>query len=270
MGFFNDLLGKSSAKSATQLGQRNMGEINRGYDRADTVSGEGYNRQMGLYQPLAEQAQRGNQLYGDAYGVNGAEAQGRAFQQYRGDPFYAHADQQTSNMLGNLMRKWSALGMSNSGNSGMSLARAGLDAQDRRIGEWRGGLGQFANQSQGYADRMSGVTGNYYGGMADRAVGRTNALTQNDTQATMAANNARQQGVSNVLGLGGMIGNMAMSAATGMPVGTGSGQRGGTSPGGVSSGGTWAGGGSGGTWQNPDWNYRGYQGYQPDQYRPWA
>jgi len=214
-GFFSELLGSAGAKRAEALGARNASTINSGYDSADAYSRTGYDTSQGFLQPYADTARRGYDLYADSYGVNGADAQGRAFSQYQGDPFYAHANDQTGNALSNLFKRYHAQGMGNSGNSMLALSRAGLEAQDRRIGEWRGGLGQFANQGVQLAGQQSGLANNFYTGMADRALGRAGALTQNDTAATIAGNNSRAAGMNNLMSVFGTVAGAGTRMATG-------------------------------------------------------
>jgi hypothetical protein len=207
MSFFSDLLGKSSAKAATQLGQRNMGRINEGFDSAGTFARQGYDASTERLNPFLQSSSRGYNMLADSYGLSGDEARQRAFQTYQSDPFNQHSGQITQNMLGNVMRTAASRGMGNSGATQLAMSRAGLEAQDRRIADWRGGLGQFGNQAVGIAGTMAGLDQGYYGGEADRAVSRANALNQTDANATMAASNARMAGVNNLLsGVGNIAG----------------------------------------------------------------
>jgi hypothetical protein len=212
MSIIGDLMGRTSARSAEQLGQRSMGRINEGYDNADRYSRQGYDTSIGRFQPFADTSRRGYDLWADSYGINGADAQNRAFGQYQNDPFYQHSSELTNNLLRNIMRQSASRGMGNSGASALAMGRAGLEAQDRRIGEWRGGLGQFGNQALGIAGTMSGFDRDYYGGMADRSIGRVNAINGIDANSTMAANNARMAGVNNLMRGLGTLGGQAIGA----------------------------------------------------------
>jgi hypothetical protein len=215
MSFFSDLLGRSSARAATQAGERSMARTNEGYATADTAARTGYDTATGRLQPFAQTAGRGYNLLADSYGVNGADARQRSFETYASDPFNAHSGAVTQNQLMNVMRTAASRGMGNSGATQLAMSRAGLEAQDRRIGDWRQGLGQFGNQAIPLAGTMAGMDQSYYGGVGDRAMGRANALNQTDINATMAANNARMAGVNNLLAGIGQIGGMATRAATG-------------------------------------------------------
>jgi len=210
MSFFRDLFGRTSANSARQLGQRNEGRINEGYSNADRVSAEGYGRATGRIQNFANTGGAAYDLYSSSYGANGEDARNRAFQTYSSDPFNQHSNQQTQNMLTGMFRKYHAQGMGNSGNSQMAIGRAGLEAQDRRIADWRSGLSGLASQGYQASNALAGLDNQYYGGMADRAVGRVGALNQNDVNATQAENNARMSGVNNLLSIGGNVARMGI------------------------------------------------------------
>lgn len=207
MGFFSDLLGKSSAKAANQLGQRSMERTNAGYDSADTANRTGYQSATGRIEPFMGTAGRGYNLLADSYGVNGNEARQAAYDNFSADPFNQQSNQLTQNLLGNIMRTAASRGMGNSGATQLAMSRAGLEAQDRRVADWRSGLGQFGNQAIPLAGTLAGMDTAYYGGVGDRAIGRANALNTTDANATMAANNARMAGVNNLLsGLGNIAG----------------------------------------------------------------
>jgi len=218
MGFFSSLLGKDSAKAAEQLGQRSMQRTNQGYDTANQYAKTGYDTSMGRYQPLYGQAQSGYNLLADSYGLNGDAARDKAYASYSSDPFNAQSGQITQNLLGNIMNTAASRGMGNSGATQLAMSRAGLEAQDRRVADWRSGLTGFGNQAVGIAGNMAGLDQNYYGGMADREVGRAGALNQTDANATMAASNAKMSGITNLLS---GIGNIAGMAFQGFAPGKG-------------------------------------------------
>ena len=215
MSFFGSLLGKDSAKAAEQLGQRNAGEINSGYAQADQYAGQGYGASQARFQPYAEQGQRGNQAYGNALGLNGQEAQQGAYQQFQNDPFLAYARQNSGNEVNAIFKRYGAQGMANSGASGLAVSRAAGERANSDVNNWLSRLQGVGQQGVQVAGQQAGLDQNYYGGMSDRAVGRTNALVGNDTNATMAANNARQSGVNNLLNVFGTVAGAGARYATG-------------------------------------------------------
>lgn len=260
MGLFSSLMGKDSARAATALGERNRGQLTSSYGQANDYAKQGYDTQMGFYKPYAEGGQRAQTAYDNTLGLNGQAARDRQFQEgYVNDPAGAYRTQQTQNQIAQLYRKYNA---SPSGvNSGAAMYGAGrltMDRFDKDWGDYQNRLLQLGQQGLGVANAQAGAAGNYYGGMADRSIGLGNALVSNDTNATMAANKARQQGINNMMAIAGGMGQMAM----GMPP---------TSFGNVgkSSGGNSA-------WFNPDTNQLWSSssmpngGYAPDPRLPWG
>ena len=74
MSFFSSLLGKDSAKAAQQLGQRNAGQINQGYEQAGQAAKTGYDQSMGYINPYAQSGQRGQSAYENTLGLHGQQA----------------------------------------------------------------------------------------------------------------------------------------------------------------------------------------------------
>jgi len=215
MSFFSDLLGKSSAKAATQLGQRNASQINSGYDSANTYAGQGYEASTNRLSPYEQQGQKGFGAYNDALGINGDAARQQQFQTFQSDPFMQYARQNSGNEVNALFRKYGAQGMANSGASGLAVSRAAGERAQGDVNNWMNRLQGLGGQGFQAAGALAGNDQQYYGGMADRAVGRSNALVGNDTNATMAANNARQGGINNLLSIFGTISGAAARAASG-------------------------------------------------------
>ena len=211
MGFFSTLLGKDSANAATQLGQRNEGRLNSGYAEANNYAKTGYDTSMARFQPFAEQGQRGFNAYNDAIGANGGDARQRQFQNFESDPFLAYANQNNGTALNAMFGKYNARGMGNSGASRLAVQRVAGEQAQGNVNNWLGRLQGAGQQGLQIAGQQVGLDQGYYGGMGDRAIGRVNALNNNDTLATQAANNARMAGMNNLLSGIGSIGGMAIS-----------------------------------------------------------
>lgn len=215
MAFFDSLLGKDSAKAVQQLVQRNAGEINAGYGQADQYAGEGYGSSQARFQPYAEQGLRGNQAFGNAIGLNGQEAQQGAYRQFQQDPFLAYARQNSGNEYNAIFKRYGAQGMANSGASGLAVSRAAGERATGDVNNWINRLQGVGQQGAQFANQQAQLDQNYYGGMSNRAVNRSNALVGNDTNATMAANNARQSGVNNLLNVFGTVAGAGARYMTG-------------------------------------------------------
>lgn len=218
MGFFDDLLGKSSARAAAQLGQRNAAQINSGYDDADRHSRTGYDQSMGFLNPFAQSGRAGQTAYENTLGLNGQQARQQQFQTgYIDDPALAYRDGQTGAQINSLLRKY------NAGPSGVNSGAAALGSARIRAENFNNDWGGYQNRLQGLgqqglqvAGQQAGLTTGYYDGAGQRAIGRSTALVGNDTQATMAANNARMSGVNNLLsGLGSLGGAVFSGFAPG-------------------------------------------------------
>lgn len=217
MGFFSSLLGKDSAKAAEALGQRNAGQINTSYDKADTQAKTGFDESMGYYQPYAKAGEAATTAYGNALGLNGQAARDQQFKTgYVDDPARAYRDANAQTQMNALYRKYNA-GPSGV-NSGATMMASGRLSNELFNTDWNGYLDRLQGQQQQgaqVAGAQAGTATGYYSGAADRSVGRGNALVSNDTQATQAANNARQGGINNLLNIWGT----AMGAATRMATG---------------------------------------------------
>ena len=188
---------------------------------------------MGYYQPYAESGKAGQTAYENTLGLHGQQARQQQFQTgYLDDPALAYRDQQTGNQINALMRKYNAGGQGV--NSGAAALGVGRIRSENFNNDWGGyqnrlqGLGQQGFQAAG---QQAGLTTGYYNGAADRSIARSNALVGNDTQATMAANNARMSGVNNLLSIGGSVLGAGTRLATGGGFNFGGSSGGGLSPG---------------------------------------
>lgn len=230
MGFFSSLLGKDSAKAAEALGQRNAGQINTSYDKADTQAKTGFDESMGYYKPYAATGEAANTAYGNALGLNGQAARDQQFKTgYVEDPARAYRDANAQTQMNALYRKYNA-GPSGV-NSGATMMASGRLSNELFNTDWNGYLDRLKDgQAQGaqVAGAQAGTTTGYYNGLADRSVNRGNAIVNNDTQATMAASNAKQAGINNLLSIGGTIAGLG----TRMYLGGGSGSSAGSGAGG--------------------------------------
>ena len=218
MGFFSSLLGKDSANAAQQLGYRNRDQINSSYADANGQAKTGYDDSMGYYKPYAEAGHRGQTAYENTLGLNGQQARQQQFREgYEQDPALQYRQQQNQTAMTNLLRKYNASGQGV--NSGAALYGAGRLQNEQFNTDW----GNYQNRLQGMgqqgfqaAGQQAGLTSGYYNGLADRAVGRGSALTQSDTNATMAASNARMQGMNNLMsGIGAVGGSVFKAFAPG-------------------------------------------------------
>lgn len=146
-----------------------------------------YNERGNTYlQPYAQQGQGANKLYGTFLGLDGADAQRGAFQNYAGaDPFRQYNE---DNALKAMSRQFNRLGMLDSGNSRYAMSKAMLDrgSQDfdtymqRLAGMGQQGMGA-ANQLAGFANQTGGMLGQMRMGLGQQQAG--NAINYQNSLA---------------------------------------------------------------------------------------
>ena len=258
MGFFDTFLGKTQQGDLDAGYRDSRRDTNRGYDRGEDLLKHGRNRALGdlaygrnaitdgvrdasgtvsdytnqavnTLSPYAQSGAGATDLYNQALGIDGRDAQQDFYSNYEADPFREFNEDRTTNAL---LRKYNAAGMGNSGASRIAAARANLErgSQDYNayLDRLRGASaqgGQFASQQAniqaGAGDRIGGYqygggqavannfgqqadlnrnTGNALAGLAvDRGI--TNAGNRINYANATAAN--RSTGLNNLLNLGG-------------------------------------------------------------------
>lgn len=110
------------------------GDINAGAGRARSAL-TGANA---LMQPFQQQGTRANTMYGDAIGINGADARGAAQNVYMSDPIMEALMNQSNE---NVLQRYNASGLANSGASRAAI----LQNQYNNYGSW---LDRLNNQGQ--------------------------------------------------------------------------------------------------------------------------
>lgn len=234
MSLWGSFTGSDARRQLEQSKAQADNALAAGKTQAEGAYGTGYNNAQGYLQPYAAGGQRAQDMYWNALGVNGADAQKNFMSNYSsGDPFRAWNDDNTAKMIArqSAARGWGG----GAGMTQLALARAGMErgSQDyenymNRLGQQAGQGAQFAGQqsslASGYGNNLAGL---YYGNaqqQAGNAINYGNAMAQN---SNVFANN--------MLGLGSMV----ASAMTGVPMGRpgGSNTGGSTTPGTAANGG---------------------------------
>ena len=187
----------------------------------------------------------GNAAYGQytaAIGADGPEAQQSYWNNYQADPQRGYDENRAVDAVN---RSMSSRGMSRSGFGALAGARAGMDAGRNYTMDRLNRLQGLGQQGYGTANQLANIdlsTGQQLSAL-DVAKGQAEA------GMNMGLAGSRNILTNNLMEIGGMI----ISAATGMPVGMGSG--GGSSSGG---GGSSSGGGGIAPGGHGDWRtYRG-------------
>jgi hypothetical protein len=212
MGILDDLMGKSSARSAelaadtqgranARGGQRFRENVNAGYDTAD-----------GYLQPFAQQGQRGYDLYADSIGVNGAGGYGRAFDTFNADPFRAGMQDAAGREVDRLFRRYNPTGQT--GASQLAVSRATSDRYAQDVGDFRNRLMGFGGQGLQVAGQRAGMAvnrGQQIGGSWQQQMTNAGNIAAG---GIMNASNARTAGTNNLFKGLGAVGGMALSAFT--------------------------------------------------------
>jgi len=185
--------------------------MNRAYSNAGKTTREYAGRAINHLTPYANQ---GNQAYGqyaDAIGVNGNDAQSGYWDNYQADPQRGYDEDRA---IDGVNRSMSARGMSRSGFGALAGARAGMDAGRSYTTERLNRLQGLGQQGYSASNQLANIDLNTGNTLAGYDIGEG----QNNQAAHMGLAGTRNMGWNSALKVGGM----ALSAATGMPVGMGS------------------------------------------------
>jgi len=204
MSFFANLFGGKSGKNAANAAAEAQQAANA---RARTDITDGFTSAQGRVQPYAEAGRRGFNLYNDAIGVNGEAGYKNALTNFNADPFLAGQDDAAARGLRSTFRRYNSQGMGNSGASGAAVARYAGDDYARRVADYRNrlmGAGQGGQQMAQFQSGLDTQQGQMLSG---------NSMNTGNIEAQRLANiyQAQQQGMNNLLGMVGGIGNFALA-----------------------------------------------------------
>lgn len=200
---YDSFTGDSQKRRADEANRLATGFMQSGWDEGSGFVKD-YNERGNAYlQPYSQQGQGANKLYGTFLGLDGADAQRSAFQNYQGaDPFRQYNE---DNALKAMSRQYNRLGMLDSGNSRYAMSRAMLDRGSQDFGEYMQrlqGLGQqglgAANSLAGYANNTGGMLGQMRMNLGQQQAG--NAINYQNSLA--AADGIFGNNLLKVAGLG--------------------------------------------------------------------
>jgi hypothetical protein len=154
-------LGYDRARTDLQAGKDEViGYISQGKEEALGKQQQA----LDLYQPLMEQANKGAGLYGDFYGLGGAEGQAAAQQNWEGSPLYKA-------MVGESTLGQQALDRQAAGRGNRYNAADTLQYQGQLAGKY---LNDYTSGLRPYLDQQGNLVGqqaNIYGNMANTIMG---------------------------------------------------------------------------------------------------
>lgn len=155
------------------------GQLNQGYDAAINASNDYLQRTQNVLNPYIEQGQQAQGLYGQAIGLDGAEAQKQFLDNYAtSDPFRQHNEDMANKAM---LRAANASGRKFSGQTDLAMARASLDRGSEDYNNYLNRLQQQSNQGSQFAGALAGYTHNtgqqIAGYEAGRGTGQANLST---------------------------------------------------------------------------------------------
>lgn len=219
---------RAGQKQTTVAYNTGRKDINSGADAALGYLGDS----NALLQPYAEQGTRANTMYGDAIGVNGADARTTAQGNYLSDPIFAALMEKGNS---DIFKKYNAGGMGDSGASRAAVLQSSYDNYsdwlDRLSGQGQQGLqaaGQMGqnnanmatvstnrgtalagldqwqgNNAKDYATAFAGNRVNLGNTVGQGLMDVANTKAGNAISARSALANTRGMGWQNALSLGG-------------------------------------------------------------------
>lgn len=221
MASLGDMLGSftggTQKKYANQAYESSTRELQQGRDKSIDAYGQGYSQAQGYLTPYSQQGRQANKIYGTYLGLDGADAQRGAMQQYAGaDPFRAYNEQQANQ---GMARQYNRMGLMGSGNMALGMGRASLERGSQDYNNYLGRLAGLGQQGMGAAGQLGQYAMQHGQGVAGAWNGYGNAQAGNEIQRANALGQASGILGNNLMKLGGL----AISAYTGMPVNPGGG-----------------------------------------------
>lgn len=226
MGLWDQLMGNDAADASnraaqdTYMKQQAASQGMRG--AGDQYQGD-VNNISQAYNPYVQAGGSALQQLMSGLGLNGQGGQESFTAGYRNLPGYQSGLETGTNAA---LRNVNASGMSNSGRALKALQRFGSDYEDQRVGSYLDRLtglqgqglqatgAQTGLQSQGAQGRLGAYTGAY---------GQDYGSAGTIGEGMVAGEQARQQGLQNLLSTGAQLAGTVAGAAIGGPVGAGAG-----------------------------------------------
>lgn len=201
MGFFDAFTGKAQARDLQYANQQAEQRLAQGRSNATAAMTGGRDRALGQIQPYQQQGRAASDLYGNAVGLNGQDAQRTAYGTYSQSPFLEAQRGASDNAIMNLFKRYNAQGMGNSGMSRLAVSRAAGEREAANQVDWLGRIQGLGGQGAQFANTAAGLesgTGQYLADLESGygQQGAANAINFGNAQAA-----TRGIGVNNLMGL---------------------------------------------------------------------
>lgn len=191
MGFFGSFWGTDQRRDISNANKQATRQLEQGYGQQQ----QRYDQAYGLYDPYIQQGTKANTFYGDALGLNGADAQKAAYGNINANPMFQNMLNQDNNTA---MRMLNARG-----NSGGAADLAAARVFQQNMGNW---LDRYNDQGQrGLVSAQQGA--NVRMGQGDNAMG------YGATRANQAINYGNALASTRNIGINNLL-NVANAAAS--------------------------------------------------------
>ena len=202
MGLFDSFFGNSQRRDLQQAKQQADNALAAGWSEGSGEVRNWTNQGLDYVQPYMQQGQQANALYGRFLGLNGADDQRAAMDQYQtGDPF-----RQQNEDMGNraLSRRFASMGMLDSGASRLAMARANLERGSQDYNNYLNRLGGASQQGFGAASTGAGLAANAGNTLGQMRMGYGQQQAGNAISYGNALAASRSAPWQNIMGLVGM------------------------------------------------------------------
>lgn len=185
MGFFGDFFGSSARRDIRNSNKKANAALDAGYGQQQGY----YNQAAGQFSPYAQQGGAANTFYGNALGLNGADAQAGSIDTLTNNPLFQG---QLANDSNALMRSLNARGQSGGGLANIAAQRV----FQQTAGDWLNRYRDAGQQGFQAAGQIAGVRM----GQGDNAMGYGATKAGNAINYGNAMASARNIGVNNLMG----------------------------------------------------------------------
>lgn len=187
MSFFGSLFGSDQRRDIKNANNQASSQLQQGYN----TQNQRYNQAYDLYNPYIQQGTKANTFYGDALGLNGADAQKVAYGNINANPMFQNMLNQDNNAA---MRMLNARG-----NSGGAADLAAARVFQQNMGNW---LDRYNDQGQrGLVATQQGS--NVRQNQGDNAMGYGATRANQSINYGNALASSRNIGINNLMNLAG-------------------------------------------------------------------
>lgn len=201
MGFFNSFFGIDQRKDLKRANAQAESALSQGYGDQTGY----YNQAIGTLSPYQKQGTAANDMYYNALGTNGADAQNTAINTITSNPLFQGQLEQDSNAVA---RRLNAVGQGGGGLANLAAQRV----FQQTAGNWLDRYRDAGNQ--GF--QASGAVAGLQQGLGDNAMGYGATKAGNAINYGNALASSRNIGINNLLNTIGAVSNAAKTAMTGM------------------------------------------------------